>query len=99
MSYENSKIYVENLEKEIRRKDSIIDQLLLDLQNISTQRNCHPQAEVSEDNQELASMKYNINPPKHSQKTKHTQNLAIKKLEVPSQKKERLHRSSDKRNL
>ena len=41
MSYENSKIHAENLEKEIRRKDSIIDQLLLDLQKISTQRNCH----------------------------------------------------------
>ena len=86
MSYENSKIHVGNLEKEIRRKDSIIDQLLLDLQNISTQRNCHSQAEVSEDNQDLASMKYDINPPKYSQKTKQTQNLAIKKLEVPSQK-------------
>ena len=31
MSYENSKVHVENFEKEIRRKDSIIDQLLLDL--------------------------------------------------------------------
>ena len=30
MSYENSKIHVENLEKEIRHKDNIIDQLLLD---------------------------------------------------------------------
>ena len=28
MSYENSKIHVENLEKQIRRKDSITDQLL-----------------------------------------------------------------------
>ena len=52
MSYENSKIHAENLEKEIRRKDSLIDQLLLDLRKISTQRNCHPQAEVSEDHQE-----------------------------------------------
>ena len=32
MSYENSKVHVENFEKEIRRKDSIIDQILLDLQ-------------------------------------------------------------------
>ena len=39
MSCENSKIHVESLEKEIRRKDSIIDQLLLDLQKISAQRN------------------------------------------------------------
>ena len=46
MSNENSKIHVKNLEKEIRRKDSIIDQLLLDLPKISTQRNRHPQAEV-----------------------------------------------------
>ena len=64
----NSKIHVENFEKEIRRKDSIIDQLLLDLQKISIQRNCHPQVEVSEDHQRLASMKYNINSPKQSQK-------------------------------
>ena len=68
MSYENSKIHAENLEKEIRRKDSIIDQLLLDLRKISTQRNCHPQAEVSEDHQELAPLEYNINPPEQSQK-------------------------------
>ena len=59
MSYENSKICVENLEKEISRKYSIIDQLFLDLQKISTQRNCHPQTEVSEDHQELASIEYN----------------------------------------
>ena len=32
ISFENSKIHAENLEKEIRRKDSIIDQLLVDLQ-------------------------------------------------------------------
>ena len=68
MSHENSKSHVENLEKEIRRKDSIIDQLLLDLQKILTKRNCHPQAEASEDHQEIASVEYNINPPKHSQK-------------------------------
>ena len=37
ISFENSKIHAENLEKEIRRKDSIIDQLLVDLQkNVST---------------------------------------------------------------
>ena len=70
MSCENSKIHVESLEKEIRRKDSIIDQLLLDLQKISAQRNCHPQTEASEDHQEIAFMEYNINPPKHSQKIK-----------------------------
>ena len=68
MSYENSKIHAENLEKEMRRKDSIIDQLLLDLRKISTQRNCHPQAEVSEDHQELAPLEYNINPPEQSHK-------------------------------
>ena len=68
MSYENSKIHVENLEKEIRRKDSIIDQLLRDLQKISTQGNFHPQAEASEGHQELASLEYDINPPKYSQK-------------------------------
>ena len=42
-----SKIPIENLEKEIKRKGSIIyqlllDQLLPDLQKISTQCNCHP---------------------------------------------------------
>ena len=68
MSYEKSKVHVENLENEIRRKDGIIDQLLLDLQIISTQRNCYPQAEASEDHQEIASMEYNINPLKHYQK-------------------------------
>ena len=31
MSYVNSKFHVENLEKEIRRKENIIDHLLLDL--------------------------------------------------------------------
>ena len=46
-----SKIPIENLEKEIKRKGSIIyqlllDQLLPDLQEISTQCNCHPQTEV-----------------------------------------------------
>ena len=46
-----SKIQIENLEKEIKRKASIIyqlllDQLLPDLQKISTQCNCHPQTEV-----------------------------------------------------
>ena len=51
----------------MRRKDSIINQLLLDLQKIPTQGNCHPQAEASEGHQEIASMEYNINPPKHSQ--------------------------------
>ena len=56
MSYKNSKIHVENLEKEIKRKDSIIDQLLLDLQIISKQRSCHLQAEASEDHQEIDSM-------------------------------------------
>ena len=68
MSYENSKIHAENLEKEIRRKDRIIDQLLLDLRKTSTQRNCHPQAEVSEDHQELTPLEYNINTPEQSQK-------------------------------
>ena len=56
MSYEKSKIYVENLEKEIRRKDNIIDQLLLNLQKNSTKSTPHPQTEVSVDHQELASM-------------------------------------------
>ena len=37
MSYENSKIHAKNLEKEIRRKHNIINQLLLDLQKILTQ--------------------------------------------------------------
>ena len=68
MSDENSKINVKNFEEEIRHKDSIIDHILLDLQKISTQRNCHPQAEASEELQEIVSMKYNINPSKHSQK-------------------------------
>ena len=62
----------------IRRKDTIIDQLLLDFRKNSTQRNCHQQAQVSEDYQELASIKYNINPNKQLQrKTKQTQYLAI----------------------
>ena len=54
----------------IRRKDSIIDQLLLDFRKISTQHNYRPQAQVSEDYQKLASIKYNINPNKQSQKKK-----------------------------
>ena len=66
-SYVNNKIHTENLEKERRRKYSINDQFFKDLQKISTQRSCHPQAEESEDHQELASMEYNINPSKHSQ--------------------------------
>ena len=66
MSDENSKINVKNFEEEIRHKDSIIDHILLDLQKISTQRNCHPQAEASEEHQEIVSMEYNINPSKHS---------------------------------
>ena len=37
MSYENRKNRAENLAKGRRRKDSIIDQLLLDLQKILTQ--------------------------------------------------------------
>ena len=86
MSYENNKFRVENVEKEIRRKDSIIDQLLLDLQKVSTQCSCNPQTEVSEDAQELASMEYKINPLSNLKETKHTQNLARKKLEAPSQK-------------
>ena len=70
-----SKIQIENLEKEIKRKASIIyqlllDQLLPDLQKISTQYNCHPQTEVQEELQEIASVEYNINPPKHSQTNK-----------------------------
>ena len=55
-SYENSKIYVENLEKEIRRKDNIIDQLLLDLRKISIQSTRNSQAQVSVDHQDLASL-------------------------------------------
>ena len=35
MSFENSKIHVENLEKEISSKENIIHQLLLSFQNIS----------------------------------------------------------------
>ena len=68
MSYVNSKFHVENLEKEIRCKENIIDQLLLDLQKILTQTIRHPQAEVSVDYKDLAFMKQNINPPKRSQK-------------------------------
>ena len=33
-SYENSKIHVKNLKKEIRREDNIIEQVLLGLQKI-----------------------------------------------------------------
>ena len=72
MAYESTKIHVENLKTEIRRKDNIIDQLLLDLQKIATQSNRHPQAGVSVDHQDLASMKCNINPSKNSRrKTRH----------------------------
>ena len=61
ISNENSKIHVENLEKEIRRKDNIIDQFLLDLQKISTQSARHPQAEVSVDQkQNLAIQKLEV---------------------------------------
>ena len=49
-------------------EDNIIDQLLLDLQKMSTQNTRQSsQAEVSVDHQELASIEYNINPSKHSQ--------------------------------
>ena len=95
--FENSKIHIENLEKEIRRKDSIIDQLLLDLQKISTQRNRHPQAEASEDHQEIASMKYNINPPKHSQKIEADAKPSNTETKGTIPKKERPHRSPDKK--
>ena len=67
MSYVNNKIHTKNLKKVRRRKYSINDQFFKDLQKISTQRSCHPQAEVSEDHQELVFMEYNINPSKHSQ--------------------------------
>ena len=39
----------------------------IDLQKTSTQMTHHPQAKISVDHQELASMEYNIKPPKHSQ--------------------------------
>ena len=87
MSYENNKIHVENLEKEIRRKDSIVDQLLLDLQKISIQRNCHPHVEASEDHQGIASMEHNINPPRHPQNIEADAKPSKQKLEVPSQKR------------
>lgn len=61
MSDKNSKIHVENQEKNIRHKDNIIDQVLEDLLKISTQSTRHPQVELS---LELASMQYIINPPK-----------------------------------
>ena len=87
MSHENSKIHIENLEKEIRPKENIIDQLLLDLLKISTQSTHHPQAELSVDYQELASMEYSINPPNHSLNNEPDADLAIQKLEVPSRKR------------
>ena len=95
--FENSKTHIENLEKEIRRKDSIIDQLLLDLQKISTQRNCHLQAEASEDHQEIASMKNNINPPMHSQKIEADAKPSNTETKGTIPKKERPHRSPDKK--
>ena len=67
MSYDNSKLHLENLEKEIRHKGNIIDQLLPDPQKISTESTRHPQADASVDHQELASMEYNFNTPKRSQ--------------------------------
>ena len=45
--FKRKKIHVEDLEKEIIHKDNIIDQLLLDLQKISTQNTHHLKAEVS----------------------------------------------------
>ena len=39
----------------------------IDLQKTSTQITHHPQAKISVDHQELASMEYNIKPPKNSQ--------------------------------
>ena len=54
MSYENNKIHAGNLEKKNGTQDSIIDQLLLDHQKVSTQCNCCSHAEVSVDYQELA---------------------------------------------
>ena len=51
-------------------KDNIIHQLLLDLRKVSAQNTCHPQTEVSVEHQELVSVEYNINPPKHFQNIK-----------------------------
>ena len=67
-SYENSKIHVKNLKKEIRREDNIIEQVLLGLQKISTQRTRHlVDHKVSVDHHGLASMEYNIKHPNNSQ--------------------------------
>ena len=52
---------------EIRRKDNIIYQLLLDLRKRSTKSTRHPQAQVLLDHQELASVEYHINLRKYSQ--------------------------------
>ena len=95
MSYENSKIRIENLEKEIRCKDSIIDQLLLNLQKISTQHNYHLQAEVSEDHQELASMECNTNPLKQSQTNEADAEPSSKETRGTNPKIKRSHRSPD----
>ena len=69
---------LETLKKK-QDKDNIIDQLLLDLQKMSTQSTRNPQPEISVDHQELASMEYNINPLNLLKTTSLTQNLAIQK--------------------
>ena len=69
LSYENSKVQVGKLKKEIRRKDKIIYHLVLDLPKISAQSTHHPQSQVSLGHQELASVEYHINLPTHSQFT------------------------------
>ena len=51
-------------------KDNIIHQLLLDLRKVSAQNTCDPQTEVSVEHEELVSVEYNINPPKHFQNSK-----------------------------
>ena len=70
--------------------------MLLDLQKFSTQHNCHPQVEASEDHQEIASMEYNISPPKHSLKIEADAKPSNTETKGTIQIKP--HRSPDKRS-
>ena len=80
MSYVNSKFHVENLAKDMRRKDNIIDQLLLDLQKLLVI--CRLKTIKGLLPQNIASIPLSV-----LKTTSQTQNLAIQKLEAPSQKK------------
>lgn len=86
ISNENSKIHVEDLEKEIIHKDNIIDQLLLDLPKISTQNTHHPKAEVISG--PLRAIEYNNKPDAEPSTTETRGTIPKKKGHIDHQIKE-----------